>query len=40
VERFYENSDVKSRLEAMERIVSNGSISPFQAASELLEGIK
>jgi LAO/AO transport system kinase len=40
VERFYENSDVKSRLEAMERIVSDGSISPFQAASELLEGIK
>jgi LAO/AO transport system kinase len=39
VERFYENSDVKSRLEAMERIVSDGSISPFQAASELLEGI-
>jgi LAO/AO transport system kinase len=40
VERFYENSDVKSRLEAMERIVSDGSISPFQAASDLLKGIK
>jgi LAO/AO transport system kinase len=40
VERFYESSDIKSRLEAMERIVSDGSISPFQAASILLEGIK
>jgi LAO/AO transport system kinase len=40
VERFYENSDVKSRLDAMEGSVADGSISPFQAASELLDGIK
>ncbi len=38
VERFYENSDVKSRLEAMERRVADGAISPFQAAFDILKG--
>ncbi len=38
VERFYENSDVKLRLEAMERRVADGAISPFQAASDILKG--
>ena len=38
VERFYENADVKLRLEAMERRVADGAISPFQAASDILKG--
>ncbi len=40
VERFYENADVKLRLEAMERRVAEGTISPFQAALNILEGNK
>lgn len=40
VERFYENANMKLELAAMEALVGEGSISPFQAAARLLrEGV-
>jgi LAO/AO transport system kinase len=38
VERFYHNDRIKAELAAMEALVSEGGISPFQAAAKLLSG--
>jgi LAO/AO transport system kinase len=39
VERFYNHGHLKSELAAMEALVSEGSISPYQAAAKLLAGV-
>jgi LAO/AO transport system kinase len=36
VERFYQSTHVASELKELEKLVADGQISPFQAASKLL----
>jgi LAO/AO transport system kinase len=40
VESFYENPEIKAKLVALESGVGDGTISPFEAASDLLKGLQ